>query len=170
MVRRLKTSLSTKCQIICKMEVLDMELLCFVTAVLVLLVTERGWIGFTWSVLIIHFERPSQLFIWCPTAGCHISGDHKLLATQYFYFTWNIYFTIFFSYFQFTLKSMNPFESLSKTLKIWSTKMEAFFLGIIIAYMSIIFDLYNLPSGQSAWKTLQKTYLYSLKRMQVFIV
>ena len=59
-------------------------------------------------------------------------------------------------------------SSLSKTLNMWSTNTVAFFLGIIIAYMSTILDLWSLPSGQSVWKTLK--ILIVLRTVKMFFL
>ena len=75
-------------------------------------------------------------------------------------YTFSIYFVIHSFFVNVTAKSMEPLESRSKTLKIWSTSTEAFFSGIIMEYMLITFDLYNFPSGQSAWKTLKVAFFH----------
>ena len=53
-----------------------------------------------------------------------------------------------------SLKSINPFLSVSKVLKTWSQNCSAFPLGKNILYMSTNFTGVSLPLGQSCLKPL----------------
>ena len=69
-----------------------------------------------------------------------------------------------------TLKSILPFPSLSKILKIWSTKTEAFPSGMSTEYISSTFSFLNLPLGQSFLKPLQTVIDYKNKKHTINII
>ena len=88
---------------------------------------------------------PSQFFFCC-TTWSHVSCNHEFLnKTFFFFFKGMIY----------ALKSMHPFPSLSKSLKICSTITRALPSGIIIEYIWWTFALSSFPLGQSCRNPLQ---------------
>ena len=100
----------------------------------------------TRPILVVHLEGPPQLLLGRP-AGRHVRGHHELLERQQAFTQASLS--------QPTLKSILPLPSLSKILKIWSTKTLALPAGRIMEYISRILSLLSCPSGQSCLNPLE---------------
>ena len=100
----------------------------------------------TRPIFVVHLEGPPQLLLGRP-AGRHVRGHHELLERQHTFTPASLS--------QPTLKSILPLPSLSKILKIWSTKTLALPAGRIMEYISRILSLLSCPSGQSCLNPLE---------------
>ena len=85
---------------------------------------KQTWSSQTWSILIVHLERPTEFLLGRP-GRCHIGGQHELLKDMQLiscpHLVINQWKHLKIGLIR-TLKSMLPFPSLSKMRKICSTK------------------------------------------------